>query len=235
MPQAVLDALEQAGPPAPVRHVSRRPDAVAVVAALGGGVALAALGRTLLVPGGSLMRPTAMVLGVGAVGVLVPWVAACVAFRTRWLWTFAVAAAACTLLAAAWTFFFALPVSVMLDPGATDQAQAALAHARGQQDVHGVAPERCAMHATGNVGPLGAPYRTCTFSTPEAHFVEFEAWGPGRSGGLEYVRDTGPGVQVFADVCARHLVGSWWTVGEPTDANGIPGTCPIGYRYFGGP
>ena len=199
------------------------------------GLALGWAGSTRLVPGHSLLQPTLGVLGVGAVIVLVAWVVACFAYRVRWLWTFAVTLAVCTVLAAAWTFFCALPVTLILDTHATDQARAALAEALSQQDAHGVAAVRpCTVHLTRSVGPLTAPYHECTTWSPLAHDVTFEAWGPGRSGGLAYIASVRPGVTTLADQCVRHLVGNWWMYGNPSDAGGDPGQCPVGYRFEGG-
>ena len=235
MPQAVLDPPVPADLPPSEPRPSRRPQYVAVVAAVVIGVLLGMLGTARLTPGGSLMVPTAVVLGAGALIVLLAWVVASFAYRTRWLWAFALAVAASTVLAAAWTFLFALPVSLALDSAATNQAHAALARAAARQDAHGTAPPgMCTVHDAGGLGPLAAPYHECTIWSPLAHLVTFEAWGSGRSGGLAYIASVRPDVSTLPDQCVRHLLGSWWMYGEPSNANGDPGQCPIGYRFEGG-
>jgi hypothetical protein len=235
MPEALLSHTESPVVTTPKSTAAHWPVAVAVTAAAALGLVLASVGWTLVEPGASLMRPTVTVLGAGAVVVLVAWVAACFAVRTRWLWTFAVTAAAATALAGAWTFYVVLPASVVLDPAATSQARSALAQAAAHQDARGIVRStRCTSHGTAGIGPLAAPYHQCTIWTPLAHLVLFEAWGPGRSGGLGYIASARPGVTTFPDQCVRHLVGNWWAFGDPSDAGGDPGQCPIGYRFEGG-
>ena len=129
----------------------------------------------------------------------------------------------------------ALPVSVLLDPAANSQAQGALARAAALQDIHGdVVPAPCTDQRTGRIGPLEAPYRACTYWSPLARYVTFDAWGPGRSGGLAFIASVRPDVTTLPDQCVRHLVGSWWMFGNPSDAGGDPGQCPIGYHFEGG-
>ncbi len=235
MPLAVLDPPEESDVALGGTRWSGRPQLLALAAAGAVGVVLGYVGWVLPTPGNSLAEPTAIVLGAGAILVTASWVAACFAPRQRWLWTFAVTTAACTVLAAVWTFVFSFPAALVLDPGATAQAKTDLAGLGARQDRHGVAPRQaCSAHASGSVGPLRAPYSACTVWTPQGHFVTFTAVGTGRSGGLGYLEYAPPGVSVFPDECVRHLIGSWWAFGLPSDAGGVPGQCPIGYRFEGG-
>jgi hypothetical protein len=204
-----------------------------VAAAVFVGIALRALGTELVTPGHSLAVPTAIVAAVGGGIVLVSWVVASFRATRQAGWILAVGSGVVTVLACLWTFEFAIPAAIEWS-NATAQAQGVLSRLQhSPQNFHGtVPPQPCTVHATGSVGPLGAPYRECAVWTPVGHAVTFTAAGPNASGGLVY---TDRPSAFFADECARHLVGSWWMVAPSTDSDGDPGSCYIGYRFHGGP
>jgi hypothetical protein len=214
--------------------LSPRANRLALVAVALVAIALGALGWFLPIPGGSLVAPTLTVLGVGAAIALVAWVAACFRPNQHWRWVFAAGVVGVTVIAGIWTYAFSLPMSLWFDSGATAQALAALAPLRASAQAHGgVATARpCTLQATGSIGPLRAPYQQCAVWTPEGRFVTFSAVGSSPSRGLSF---TYVGAKTFADECARHLVGQWWMFTESANTNGVPGSCPIGYRYYGGP
>ncbi len=201
-----------------------------LLAALLAGVVLGYLGWVLPTPGGSLVAPTAVVAVAGGAVAIVGWVVAC--FRPAWrdLWTFAVAVAVFTVLAAVWTFEFSLPVAMAWDTGATPAAERFLLQVEhGARHANGVPLRPCTTVPTGSIGPLAAPYQECGASSPEGHFVTYTAVAPGQTHGLGY---TDIGAATFADECSRHLTGRWWMYVQ--DTSGI-GNCPFGYRFHGGP
>lgn len=213
---------------------SRRPEVLASVAVIVVALVLGYLGWILPSPGGSLVVPTLIVLGVGAGVALVGWVAASFRPLQRWRWIFAVGVGVAAVLASIWTFAFSLPASLAWDAGATAQAQAALASLQVSAQAHGgVAPlQPCTLHGSGSIGPLDAPYLECAVWTPEGHFVTFRTSGSGPDRGIAF---TNAGARTFPDACTRHLVGEWWMFTEAADTDGDPGSCPIGYHYQGGP
>jgi hypothetical protein len=210
---------------APPRRIGGR----GLLGALVVGPVLGYLGWVLPSPGGSLVAPTAVVAAAGLATAMVAWVVAC--FRPAWrdLWTFAVAAAVCTVLAAVWTFEFSLPAAMAWDASATPSAARALLQVQhGPLSPRGVPRYPCTMVRSGTIGPLDAPYEECAVSSPEGHFVTYTAVGPGPIRGVGY---TDIGAAAFPDDCARQLTGRWWMFVQ--DTSGI-GNCPFGYRFHGG-
>ena len=213
---------------------SRRQAVLASVAVIVVALVLGYLGWILPVPGGSLVVPALIVLGVGVGVALVGWVAASFRPLQAWRWIFAVGVGVVAVLASVWTFSFSLPASLAWDSGATAQAQAALASLQPSARAHGgVAPlQPCTFHGTGRIGPLDAPYLECAIWTPEGHFVTFKASGSGPARGIGF---TDAGARTFPDACTRHLFGEWWMFTESADTDGDPGSCPIGYQFQGAP
>lgn len=205
----------------------------AVVAVVVIGTGFGALGTALVSPGRSLAVPTAIVAAVGGGIVLVSWVVASFRSGRQAGWILAVGAALVTVLACIWTFEFALPAALEWS-GATAQAQEVFNRLQhSPQNFHGtVPPQPCVVHASGSVGPLGAPYKECAVWTPVGHAVTFVSGNPNASGGLVY---TDRPSAFFADECERHLVGEWWMFAPSSDSNGDPGSCFFGYRFHGGP
>lgn len=201
---------------------------VAVVVGLG----LGALGTVLVTPGQSLAVPTAWVAGIGGALVLGSWVVASFRAGRQAGWILAVSTAAVTVLAAVWTFEFALPTAIEWSD-ATVQAQNALSLIQHSPQNHNgtVPPQPCVVHTTGSVGPLSAPYKECAIWTPVGHLVSFIAASPSAQGGLVYTNRPSTS---FQDECVRHLVGAWWMFAPSTNANGNPGSCYFGYRFSGG-
>ncbi len=156
---AELDKVEDPVP-------SRRHSAIAVVLALVVGIVLGYVGWVLPSPGGSLVVPMLIVLGIGLVLAGCSWIFACFRPGRRDCWTFAVTVGILGLLAAAWTFWFSLPVAMWSDSGAEQQAQHALVTlSREPVNANGVPVDHCWTIETGKIGPLGAPYRECAIST----------------------------------------------------------------------
>jgi hypothetical protein len=219
--------------PQDLARTSRRALWLAVPAAIGVGVLLGWLGWALLVPGESLVIPSLLVLGTGAVVALSSGIFGMRRPLRRWIRVFAKATVACSIAAAIWTFQFALPSSIAWDSGVTARAQAVLADLSvSARTHHGVAPlEPCSIHRSGSVGPLNAPYKECAIWTTEGHFVTFTTLGPRTARGLGF---TNAGAPTFPDECARHLVGQWWMFTEPPNSSVSPGGCPIGYHFQGG-
>ena len=184
-------------------------------------IGLAYLGWVLPSPGGSLVVPTSVVLGIGCAAGIACWI-----ITGRWATTAAVLGV--TVLAAVWTFSFSLPARIAWDSNATSQAQTALQHlASSPRNPYGVPLRPCSTMGTGSVGPIDAPYRECAVSTPEGHFVIFTAAElTGR--GLGY---TDIGAATFPDECSRHLTGEWWMFTRESSGTG---GCPIGYQFHGG-
>lgn len=205
---------------------------VAAAAVVVIGIGLGTLGNELVTLGKSLAVPTAIVAGVGGGIVLVAWVVASFRAGRQAGWIFAVGIAVVTVLACLWTFELALPVSLEWSD-ATAQAQGVLDQLQhSAENVHGtVPPQPCVVHDAGSVGPLSAPYKVCAVWTPVGHGVTFIANNSSASGGLVY---TDRPSAFFADECERHLVGNWWMFAPPTDSNGDPGSCSIGYQFHGG-
>ncbi len=201
--------------------------AAAVAAAVVIGVALGYVGWVVPEPGGSVVVPAAVVLGIG---VAVTVIGATVAYvvRPRGGLTFVAVMAVLTGLAIVWTWALALPAQMAWGGGATAQAQAALQRVEDGPKVRGIPRWPCVDVTTGRVGPLAAPYRECAVATSEGHFVTFTVAGSDPARGIGY---TDIGAATFEDECYRHLTGRWWTF--VADASGI-GNCPIGYRFHGG-
>jgi hypothetical protein len=174
----VVDALQETKDR---RDVKRRwPEGVAVGGAVLAGLLLGFLGWTLPTYGGSLVVPTMVVFGSGAVLVLVSWALASIRRQLRPLRVSSVIVGVFTIAASIWTFGFSLPASLAWDRGATQAAQLMLAQV-GKTATHGVAPlQPCTDVTHGSIGSLQAPYSQCPEYTPEGHFVY------------------------------RHLVGQWW-------------------------
>jgi hypothetical protein len=190
------------------------------------GLILGFLGWTLPTYGGSLVVPTLIVFGVGALVVLGSLALAFFWRRRSSLWLFSAIAAVFTVFASIWTPVLSLPASLAWDPGATQHAQLIIAGLR-QGAVHGVAPLRpCAIVNHGSIGTLHAPYRQCAIYTNQGHFVTFTP-ADNRTRGLSY---TDVGAATFLDACSRHLVGRWrMFVGDNSSGN-----CPVGYQFHGG-
>jgi hypothetical protein len=193
------------------------------------GWVLGGVGWTMVSPGGSLLGPALVVLGAG---VVVALVALSGLHVTRWrgaLKSFVAATLVFAVLAAVWTFEFALPVAMEQDAHATNAAQALLARLSREASARGgPAVFPCEVVKTGAVGPLTAPYSECATSTGSGHFVTYNALDARPMRGIGY---TDVGGRTFPDECVRHLVAKWWMyVG---DASGI-GNCPFGYHFVGG-
>lgn len=230
---AVLDSAEEEHTETKAVS-SRRPDLLGAGAVIVAALVLGYLGWILPVPGGSLVVPALIVLGIGAGVGLVGWVAASFRPLQSCRWTFAVGVGVVAVLASVWTFAFSLPASLTWDSDATAQARAALASLQPSALAHGgVAPlQPCTLHANGSIGPLDAPYLECAIWTPEGHFVTFRASGSGPARGIGF---TDAGARTFPDACTRHLFGEWWMFTESADTDGDPGSCPIGYQFQGAP
>jgi hypothetical protein len=129
---------------------SRARWATAVVA-VAVGIGLGALGTALVTPRQSLAVPTAWVAGIGGAIVLVSWVVASFRAGHQAGWIFAVSVAVVTVLAAIWTFEFALPAAIEWSD-ATVQAQEALSLIQHspQNDSGTVPPQPCVVHTTGD-------------------------------------------------------------------------------------
>lgn len=189
------------------------------------GLVLGYLGWVLPIPGGSIVVPSLIVLGIGALIALGGFVLGCFRPRRRELWLFSIVAALLTLAASAWTFEFSLPARLAWDEGPTQQAQAVLAHL---ERAPGNAPRFCEEVTGWSIGPLKAPYRECALATSEGHIVLFSSTGTYPARGLGY---TDVGAAAFPDECSRHLTSQWWMY--VSDVSGI-GNCPIGYRFHAG-
>ena len=178
-----------------------------MVAAVVLGLLMGYLGWVLPTPGRSLLFPTLIVFGVGAVPVLVVVLVASQRPRRRWPGVFVLSAVVLTAAACFWTYEVALPASVEWGSGANGQAQNALAQLAHEQRQYPDQAQQCTNVETGSVGPLPAPYTRCE-SQPggdggyEVTFTVTEGTG---SRGLGY---TDVGSSAFPDECARHLIGS---------------------------
>jgi hypothetical protein len=203
----------------------RLPLLTAIVVAIVVGVALGYLGWTLPSVGSSLLVPTVIVFGAGAVATTVSWIVAAFGRWRRQLRVFSVLVISFTVVASIWTFEFALPASLAWNPGATHTAQTVLLQLRDAPGFsHGVAPyPGCTEVTTGSIGPLEAPYSECPLWTNVGHSVSFR----GDRGGLTY---TDSSATTFEDQCIRHLVGEWWMY--TPESNGLGG-CPFGYHFSG--
>jgi hypothetical protein len=201
------------------------PIGIAVAALL-----LGCLGWILPSVGGSLVVPTLIVFGTGAVVAVAVWVVGRRRNQRLKLSGLAIGVALVTVLASVWTLEFSLPVALWLS-NATSQAQAALAPLRSAAlDHQGVAPSRgCSSHTAGSIGPLNAPYEECPIWTPEGHFVTFAPVGL-QGGGLGY---TNAGASTFPDKCVRQLTGPWWMFTN-ADLDNPASPCHFGYTFQGG-
>src|SRR6185437_9198247 len=104
---------------------ARRAQVMAAGVALGAMLILGWLGWLLPMPGGSIVKPTAVVLGIGFgvtfVGALVVYLV-----RPAGGVTFVLAMAAVTAVTTLWTWALVLPAQMAWDSGAGAVAQAAL-------------------------------------------------------------------------------------------------------------
>ncbi len=200
---------------------------VAAAAGVVIGIVLGYVGWVLPEPGGSVIVPAGVVLGIGVTVTVIGAVVASIV-RPRGGLTFVVVMAVVTGLATVWTWALALPAQMAWDGGATAQARAALTGVENGPKVRGIPRSPCIGVTTGSIGPLAAPYRECAVATFEGHFVTFTVTGSGPARGIGY---TDSGAATFEDECYRHLTGQWWSF--VADGGGI-GSCPIGYRFEGG-
>ncbi|HXA31476.1 MAG TPA: hypothetical protein VNV87_04380 [Acidimicrobiales bacterium] len=218
--------------PEPLSPPRRRP-ITSIALALVVGVGLGYLGWVLTSPGGSLLAPTLIVLGIGLALAGSSWVVAYFTPSRKDLWIFALTCAILSLFAGAWTFWFSLPTAMWSDSGASQQAQNALVKlSREPTNSSGVPINHCWTIETGAIGPLQAPYEECAVATKvtgkaftDVTFTSIDS--PHRS--IQY---TNSGAMAFYDTCYRHLVGQWWMT--TWDQSGL-GSCPIGYQFHGGP
>ena len=135
---------------------------------------------------------------------------------------------AMTLVACVWTWGFSFP-AFMAWSHATSQATQALNGAKNSPKLSNGAPVHPCVNVTrGSVGPMSAPLRECTITSPEGDAVFFTPRGPHSVGGMAYMSS---GSHWFADECAHHSYGPWWTFTASTD--GV-GDCPFGYSFHGG-
>jgi hypothetical protein len=207
----------------------RRLAAVSAVAVLA--LVLFYMGWALPSVGGSLVLPALIVLGTGAASALVAGLIARASLHRTELKVLVMSMVVVAIVAAIWTFQFALPFAVW-SSRATAQAQAALSQAeRSPRGILETDPgQPCVVHTSGSVGPLAAPYSECASWTPEGRFVTFDRTGS-QSGGLGYALPDAD--NPFPDECVRHLYGNWYMFTISSDAND-PGSCPIGYQFQGG-
>jgi hypothetical protein len=228
----VVQTVAELGNPEPRRTIGHC-FLVAIALSVVVGIVLGYLGWVLPSPGGSLIVPTLIVLGVGLALAGCSWIVACFAPHRRGLWVFAVATGILTLFAAAWTFWFSLPAAMWSDSGAVQQAQNALLKLRQEPTKNGVPINHCWRIETGTIGPLSAPYEACATSTRVVGqpFVVVAFTSVESSRGCVDYTNVGGGA-AFYDSCYRHLVGPWWMTS--LDRSGV-GNCPIGYRFHGGP
>jgi hypothetical protein len=215
-----------------LRDSNRRPAQrghrpLAVAAALVVGIALGYLGWALPVPGGSILIPTLIVLGVGLSLSVLIFVFALHPNRS-YLWIAFVLVSVFTVAASFWTYEFSIPASVAWDLGATRQAESALLRVTtAPKNGNGVPLQHCWTIRSGSVGSIIAPFVECAISTFVARDVFFSA-KVNSKGGLTYTNRAGA---TFEDECARHLVGKWWMYSTKTDGMG---SCPFGYQFHGG-
>jgi hypothetical protein len=205
----------------------RRAIAAGVTLGLLSGVALGYAGWVLPTAGGSVLIPTFVVFGIGAVVALAGWALAIVRPGRHGPLAFAAVVGLCTLVASVWTFQFSLAARVSWGSDATTQAQLALVQLGQSPKYANGAPERpCVVVDHDSVGPLEAPYRRCAVSASEGYAVTFAPVGA-PSSGLAF---TDMGGAAFPDECSRHLSGQWWTYHFDTSGTG---SCPFGYAYHG--
>lgn len=209
--------------PLPLAHLTRTILAVVVV-----GLLLGYLGWVLPSPGGSLVIPTLVVLGVGVFVGLAAGTISVARPSRRWVRHVALGVLAMTLVACVWTWEFSFP-AFMAWSHATSQATQALNGAKNSPKLSNGAPVHPCVNVTrGSVGPMSAPLRECTITSPEGDAVFFKPLGPHSVGGMAYISS---GSHWFADECAHHSYGPWWTFTASTD--GV-GDCPFGYSFHGG-
>jgi hypothetical protein len=217
----------------------RRRLVVPAALALALGAALGTVGWELQEPGGQLLIESLVVAGIGLGISGVAWVVACFVPARGGLWLFAVLGACASLLAAIWTFEFAMPASLSWDGSATQTALSALAAAhRAPKGPDGEPVDPCLSVSAAGVGPLSPPYRVCTtLSTSRRYVVTFFA--ETASGGVAFpTRGLAftnllrpPAGDPFPDECSRRLTGTWWAFEQTV---GRSGTCPFGYQFHGG-
>jgi hypothetical protein len=159
---------------------------VAALVAVVIGIALGALGTLLVAPGKSLAVPTAIVAAVGGGIALVAWVVASFRSSRQAGWIFAVGVVVVTVLACLWTFEYALPAAIAWSDATTQAQNEFSSLQQAAHGSHGtLPPQPCTVHG-GSVGPLPGPYKECVVWTPVGHAVSFVASGPNASGGLVY-------------------------------------------------
>jgi hypothetical protein len=208
---------------------------IAILAIVADALILFYLGWTIPSVGGSLVIPTVIVFGIGAAVAVVGSLVARARLHHQELGIFAVSSSIVAVLAAIWTFQFAMPFAIW-SSNATAQAQAALSALQySPLNTHGIVEgPPCTVRTTGSAGPLQAPYIECGTWTPEGHFVTFQEYGGQRGGAggtLGYAR---PGLDIFPDQCVRQLFGDWSMSSGPSSNTPDPGSCPIGYHFQGG-
>jgi hypothetical protein len=160
---------------------------VASLAAFVVGIGLGALGTVLVVSGESLLVPTAIVAAVGGGMALASWVMASFRSGRQAGWIFAVGVVAVTVLACVWTFEYALPAAIGWSDATAQAQDVFSRLRLAAQDSHGtLPPQPCTVHGSGSVGPLAAPYKECAVWTPVGHSVSFVPTSPSASGGLVY-------------------------------------------------
>jgi hypothetical protein len=193
-----------------------------VISALTVGLVLVVLGWWLPSPGGSVIVPTLIVFGAGAVLTIVGVLALPLVRVNRPVPTWFLGLSSVLVLAVtAWTLYFSMATQLVLS-NADEQATKALA-------ALGVGPgDNCKEILEGGVGPQSAPYQQCATSSPQGTFVIFSTSGRG----LGY---TNVGARSFPDECVRHITGEWWMFTQASDDDGNPGSCPVGYVFDGGP
>ncbi|HLX88453.1 MAG TPA: hypothetical protein VKR22_08385 [Acidimicrobiales bacterium] len=209
-----------------------------LIAAVLVGAFLVWLSLVLPVPGGSVLVPTGIVVGVG---VAIGAGGGIVLLACRELGGSGVFAASVFLLTALtgiWTFELSLPFQMAwASSSSSSQVKQILGNLeRGPKNVDGVPLDPCQVVRTGSIGPLSAPFDQCATSTyvgafgsKRVNFVLFTLVGV-RTQGLAY---TNIGPATFEDECYRHLVGDWWAFNGGDPANPA-GPCSLGYSFHGG-
>ena len=122
-----------------------------------------------------------------------------------------------------WTYFGVLPASIAWDAGAAHKAQ---------QVIRAGGSDGCHLVKEGSIGFLDAPYQLCTYDGPAGRRIQMVRFSPAddASRGYFYLA-FGSAAGWFPDMCARHLVGRWWSFAVPT---GATASCPLGYGFHGG-
>jgi hypothetical protein len=211
----------------PQEPKARNPASGPVVGAAAlAGLILLTVGWFLPQPGGSLVEPTVVVVGVGIVVAIV----GSMIVRSPSGALFTVIVLGLTVLAGIWTFELALPARVDWISNASQEAHTALQEAALRPQTRSGGPVTpCRRETQGTVGPLDAPYQICVYRLGPTQVVTFSK--SNTTSGITYF-DGIAGPQYFLDECYRHLAGPWWMFRQSL---GGTGSCPFGYRYHGGP